>query len=106
MHHLYLPAEHTDADLVLAAEIAQVVDSGELYVTWTEAAGQAPPAVGALVRLPGPPWAEALRLLVGAAAELWVALTRRPAAPQTRTNELPPAPQPPREHPAAGEAAA
>jgi hypothetical protein len=105
MHHLYLPEAHTDADLVLAAVIAQVVDSGELYVTWTESAGQAPPAVGALVREPGSPWAEALGLLVRAVAEVWVSLTRRPGAPPAQPDALPPA-QPPREHPAAGEAAA
>jgi hypothetical protein len=105
MHHLYLPAEHTDADLFMAAEIAQVVDSGELYVTWTESAGQAQPAVGALVRVPGGPLTEAFYLLVRAAAELWVALTRRPAPAAARSGHAP-APQPPREHPAAGEAAA
>jgi hypothetical protein len=105
MHHLYLPQAHTDADLVLAAEIAQVVDSGELYVTWTESAGQAPPAVGALVREPGSPGAEVLGLVARAVAEMWVALTRRPASPPAQPQALPPA-QPPREHPAAGEAPA
>ena len=35
MPHLYLPSDHTDADLVLAADIAAAVSSAELYVTWT-----------------------------------------------------------------------
>jgi hypothetical protein len=95
MHHLYLPAEHTNADLVLAAEVAQVVDSGELYVTWTESAGHAAPAVGALVREPVSPWAEAFGLLVRAVAELWVAFTQRPAAPAPQPPGT--AAQPPRE---------
>ena len=35
MPHLYLPSDHTDADLVLAADIAAAVSSAELYVTWS-----------------------------------------------------------------------
>ena len=41
---LYLPAEHDEADLVLAGLIAELVDSAELYVTWTAAQGPATPA--------------------------------------------------------------
>ena len=35
MPHLYLPRDHTDADLVLAADVAAAVSSADLYVTWT-----------------------------------------------------------------------
>ena len=43
MPHLYLPSEHTDADLVLAADVAAAVSSSDLYVAWTHDAGQARP---------------------------------------------------------------
>ena len=43
MAQLYLPAEHTDADLVLAGQIAESIDSAELYVAWTPAHGHAVP---------------------------------------------------------------
>ena len=43
MPHLHLPAEHTDADIVLAANVAATVGSEDLYVAWTHArTGDAP----------------------------------------------------------------
>src|SRR5947208_3271028 len=33
MPHVYLPSDHTDADLILAADIAAAVSSSDLYVT-------------------------------------------------------------------------
>jgi hypothetical protein len=86
MPHLFLPAEHTDDDLVLAAQVADWLESAELHVAWTPTGGEAPPAVGTLVREPVSFWAEAVGLLARAAAELWVALTHTPAQPA-----LPPA---------------
>ena len=50
MPHLYLPSDHTDADLVLAADVAAAVSSAELYVTWTLEAGQGVPEVEAVLR--------------------------------------------------------
>ena len=41
MPSLYLPAHHTDADLVLAGQVAEQMESAELYVTWTPSAGLA-----------------------------------------------------------------
>ena len=53
MPSLYLPADHTDADLVLAGQIAERIDSAELYVAWT------PGAPGP--RVPQRPWSEPIR---------------------------------------------
>ena len=39
MPHLHLPTDHTDADLVLAANLAEVVGSEDLYVAWTHESG-------------------------------------------------------------------
>ena len=39
MPHLHLPIDHTDADLVLAANLADIVGSEELYVTWSYETG-------------------------------------------------------------------
>jgi hypothetical protein len=51
MPHLHLPADHTDADLVLAANLAEVVGSEDLYVAWSFEAGPgAIPEVEAMVR--------------------------------------------------------
>ena len=50
MPHLYLPSDHTDADLVLAADVAAAVSSADLYVTWTLEAGAGAPEVEAVVR--------------------------------------------------------
>ena len=51
MPHLHLPIDHTDADLVLAANVAEVVGSADLYVAWSHGAGPgAIPEVEAVVR--------------------------------------------------------
>jgi hypothetical protein len=52
MPQLYLPAAHTDADLVLASQIAARIDSAELHVAWSPGQGQVIPEVSALVREP------------------------------------------------------
>jgi hypothetical protein len=39
MPHLHLPTDHTDADLILAANLADVVGSEDLYVAWTHGSG-------------------------------------------------------------------
>jgi hypothetical protein len=39
MPHLHLPIDHTDADLVLAANLAEVVGSEDLYVAWSHESG-------------------------------------------------------------------
>ena len=44
MPTLHLPAAHTDTDVALAAEVAHVVGSHELYVTWTHGEGPGLPA--------------------------------------------------------------
>jgi hypothetical protein len=80
MPHVILPAEHTDADLILASQIAQAVDSAALFVAWTPHAGTAIPAVEAELREPRHPLAEAAALFAQGLVELWRAITlRRPA---------------------------
>ena len=39
MPHLHLPVDHTDADLVLAANLAEIVGSEDLYVAWSHESG-------------------------------------------------------------------
>jgi hypothetical protein len=84
MPHLYLPTDHTDADLVLAADVAAAVSSADLYVTWTLDAGAGVPEVEAVVReerpeVPVNPFAGlAVALLAGIVA-LWRSLTAPPA---------------------------
>jgi hypothetical protein len=91
MPHLYLPTDHTDADLVLAADVAAAVASADLYVTWTLDAGAGTPEIEAVVRDEQPPrpvnpFAELLVALFQGVAALWAGLTgppaRRVAAPQ------------------------
>jgi hypothetical protein len=85
MPHLYLPTDHTDADLVLAADVAAAVSSADLYVSWTFEAGAGVPEIEAVVRdehlaPPDNPFA-------GVAAALWlgiVALWRSLTAPPTQ----------------------
>ena len=79
------PPQHDEADLVLAGLIAELVDSAELYVTWTAAEGPATPAIPAVLREPP---VRRGTLLMRALRELWAALRNRPprdpAAPARR----------------------
>ncbi len=50
MPHVYLPAEHSEADLVLAGQLADVLESDELYVTWSPR-GYEEPQVETLVHV-------------------------------------------------------
>jgi len=90
MSQLYLPAAHTEADLVLAGQIAETIDSCELYVTWTAEHGQAAPEVVAELRAPALSWPA---LVVQAIRELWAALRNQPvpgaavAVPQVAPRE-------------------
>ena len=99
MPHLYLPTDHTDADLVLAADVAAAVSSADLYVTWTLEAGAGTPEIEAVVREERPPrranpFAELFVALFQGIAALWRSLTGPPtqriAAPRrspARTRE-------------------
>ena len=83
MPHLYLPNDHTDADLVLAADIAAAVSSADLYVTWTLDSGAGAPEIEAVVReerppAPPNPFAELFVALFQGVATLWQALTGPP----------------------------
>src|ERR687893_2215505 len=63
MPHLHLPTDHTEEDLVLAANVAEVVGSADLYVAWSHENGPgAVPEVEAVVReeRPAHPFAELL----------------------------------------------
>jgi hypothetical protein len=84
MPHVILPAEHTDADLILAAHVAQAVDSAELFVAWTPQSGRAIPEIEAELREPLHPVAEAVALFAQGLIELWRAVTGRRPAAQTR----------------------
>jgi hypothetical protein len=57
MPHLHLPVDHSDADIVLAATVAEVVGSDDLFIAWTHHSGPgAIPEIEAYVRdeRPGP----------------------------------------------------
>ncbi|WP_028059211.1 hypothetical protein [Candidatus Solirubrobacter pratensis] len=85
MPTLHLPAAHTDTDVALAAELATIVGSHELYVTWTHGEGPGlPPEVEAIVREddePGPlsPFAEVVFAMVQGIAALWHAILQPPS---------------------------
>ena len=107
MAQLYLPVAHTEADLVLAGQIAERIDSAELYVAWTAKAGRAVPEVVAELRAATPGWSEALALFVDAVRELWAWLFGRPLEhPAVASAEPADGEQPTQPKPAAGEAAA
>lgn len=83
MPHLYLPTDHTDADLVLAADVASAVSSSDLYVTWTIDAGAGAPEVEAVMREEraeplANPFAELAVALIQGVAALWRSLTGPP----------------------------
>jgi hypothetical protein len=105
MAQLYLPLEHTEADLVLAGQIAERIDSAELYVAWTPTHGRSVPEVIAELRASAPRLTGKLVQLFRTVRELWVAIG---GGDQGRA-ALPPAleaEQPDERNPAAGEAAA
>jgi hypothetical protein len=82
MPHLHLPSDHTDADLVLAANLAEVVGSEDLYVAWSHGTGPgAVPEVDAvLVESHRPHLFAAIAAMVTAGcAAFWRALAGRPA---------------------------
>jgi hypothetical protein len=90
MPHLHLPVEHTDADLVLAANLADIVGSEDLFVAWTHESGAgAVPEVEAYVRDEHPnPIAHLIASVVSGAMAIWQGLTHpaaRPAAPARAT---------------------
>jgi hypothetical protein len=84
MPHLHLPADHSDADIVLAANVAATVGSEDLYVAWTHDSGAgAVPEVDAVVRESRPSaLAWLARALCNGARAVWHGLTQ-PAAPAT-----------------------
>jgi hypothetical protein len=77
MAQLFLPLAHTEADLVLAGQIAERIDSAELYVAWTPRHGRAVPEVVAELRAAVPRWTGTLVLILGAVRDLWRALRGR-----------------------------
>lgn len=95
MPTLHLPAAHTDTDVALAAEVASVVGSHELFVTWTHGEGPGlPPEIEAVMdEEPHPgavsPFAEVVVAMVQGFSALWNAIVR----PPTMRPELPPAPE-------------
>ena len=85
MPTLHLPAAHTDTDIALAAEIASVVGSHDLYVTWTHGEG---PGLSPEVETLTPdelhataisPFAEVVVAMVQSLSALWNALVHPPS---------------------------
>jgi hypothetical protein len=99
MPTLHLPAAHTDTDVALAIEVAAVVGSHELYVSWTHGEGPGlPPEVETVFEEEGEagtisPIAEVIVAMVQGISALWQAITRPPS---TRP-ELPPGAEAPRQ---------
>jgi hypothetical protein len=99
MPHLYLPSEHTDADLVLAADVAAAVSSADLYVTWTLDSGQGVPEVRAVLNderqaAPRSPFATAALAVFRGIGSLWRAITgpgTQPTATQLAPRDIAPA---------------
>jgi hypothetical protein len=91
MPHLHLPIDHTDADLVLAANLADIVGSEDLYVAWTHESGPgAVPEVEAVMREQGA--AVGFFTAVGAGfVAFWRALLGKPspAAPREDAGPAP-----------------
>jgi hypothetical protein len=78
MPHLHLPIDHTDADLVLAANLADVVGSEDLYVAWSHESGAgAVPEVEAVLVEPESPRPGFLATLAAGCAAFWRTITGR-----------------------------
>jgi len=80
MPHLHLPIDHTDADLVLAANLAEIVGSEDLYVAWSHDTGAGIPEVDAVLieHRPVSPLAEFLAALGAGFAGMFRALLGKP----------------------------
>src|SRR3954447_23899903 len=93
MPHLHLPADHSDADIVLAANVAATVGSEDLYVAWTHECGPgAIPEVEAVVRDSRPSAAAWLaRAFFNCARAVWHGLPH-PPPPATAALSAPAAP--------------
>ena len=90
MPHLHLPIDHTEADLVLAANLAEIVGSEDLYVAWSHETGAGAVAEVEAVLVdahPASAFGELLATIGAGFAAFWRALLGRPAAA-----ELPEAP--------------
>ena len=96
MPQLYLPAAHTDADLVLASQLAARIDAAELHVAWSPVHGQVVPEVPALVREP----AVHTMGLFGVIAAVVRALFGRETVSDVRTAPASPAADAPQRKPA------
>jgi hypothetical protein len=86
MPHLHLPIDHTDADLVLAANLAEIVGSEDLYVAWSHesGAGAVPEVDAVLVDAPRQSIvAEVAALIAAGWAAFWRALVGRPRDAET-----------------------
>ena len=82
MPHLHLPVDHTDADVVLAANLAEIVGSEDLYVTWSHETGPgAIPEVEAVIRehREMSPLAEFFAAVGAGVSAFWRALLGRPS---------------------------
>ena len=82
MPHLHLPTDHTDADLVLAANLADIVGSEDLYVVWSHETGPgAIPEVEAELREErvGSALGEFVSAVGAGIAAFWRALLGRPS---------------------------
>lgn len=91
MPHLHLPIEHTEADVVLAANLAEIVGSEDLYVAWSHEGGPgAIPEVEAEVREErlSSPLVEVVTALAAACAAFWRALVGR-AEPDVERDDAP-----------------
>jgi hypothetical protein len=92
MPHLHLPVDHNDADLVLAANLAEIVGSEDLYVAWSHETGPgAIPEIEAVLVHPSTlnPFAEFFGALGAGFAHMWRVLLGRPS--QSSLQSAPPA---------------
>ena len=86
MPTMHLPAAHTDTDVALAAEVAHVVGSCYLFVTWTHGEGPGlPPEVETQTEVETghgsiTPFGELMVAMAQGFAALWNAIVRPQAA--------------------------
>jgi hypothetical protein len=92
MPHLHLPADHSDADLVLAASLAELVGSDDLFVTWTHRGGPgAVPEVEALLREARPGVLASLMTgVVAGVTAFWHSLLHAPVGAQPAPSQRAP----------------